>query len=162
MKLIRLTAAASLIAALAACGGGGDGTSPPVNALAADTLRIVVSANSRDFSVPVSTQTTAGQLGIDSADKQMNLSVIYTTSGSTTTVTGVAVTVGSDIYQCDARPSVRSPACDTSAITLDTSAKTIAIKDLSLQAFGVVPAPALNVDASKPSSVINVTQIRWN
>jgi hypothetical protein len=147
MKLIRLTVAASLIAALAACGGGGDGTSPNANALAADTLRIVVNANSRDFSVPVSAQMTAGQLGIDSADKQMNLSVIYTTSGSTTTVTGVAVTVGSDIYQCDARPSVRSPACDTSAITLDTS---------------VVPAPALNVDASKPSSVINVTQIRWN
>jgi hypothetical protein len=163
MKLIRLTLATSLIAVLAACGGGGDGAaSTPANVLAADTLRVTVNGTDTDFAVPLTTQTIAGQLGMDSSDKKMNLSVTYSTSGGTATVTGIAVTVGTDIYQCNASPSVRSPACTASAISMDATAKTIAIKDLTLQPYAPKTAPALNVDTTKPSAVINVTQIRWS
>lgn len=153
MQTIKSFLATSLVLALAACGGGGDSG---VAALAVDTLQATRSSTTTDFTVPANTTAQANVNVVDlySVDNTITFSVTH--SGST--VTSVYIDLNGDEYLCNSA-DIRSEACDTSAITVDTTNKTIQVHNMTIHGYTPTTAPASTVDTR--SAVFNAN-LRWN
>jgi hypothetical protein len=154
MQIIKTFLAASLVLALAACGGGGDSG---VTALAVDTLQATRSSTTTDFTVPANTtaQANANVVDLYSVDNTITFSVTH--SGST--VTSVYIDLNGDEYLCNSADA-RSEACDTSAITVNTTNKTIQVHNMSIHGYTATTAPASTVDT--PRSAVFNANLRWN